>query len=157
VGAGKGYFALALAQKGYRFTSFDLSPDEQRFAKLNLAYYGLEERVDFRIEDVGRLSFADRSFDVIFLVNVLHHLAHPAAVMEECARVLTLEGKIVLSDFTKEGFKKLNQLHASEGRRHRKNDAAVSDIGRLLAGKRFQTVEYGTACQHLLVANRNFV
>jgi SAM-dependent methyltransferase len=156
-GTGKGYFALALARKGYRFTSFDISPEEQRFARLNLAYYGLENRVDFLIEDAARLSFPNRSFDVIFLVNVLHHLARPDAVADECARVLTLEGKIVLSDFTREGFEKLDKLHESEGRRHQKNDVSVADIGRRLTGRGFQTVEYGTGCQHVLIAYRKFV
>ena len=76
-GTGKGHFALALAKAGYRFVTFDISADEQRFAKLNIAHFGFQAQVDFRIENGERTSFVDGSFDTLFSVNLLHHLRNP--------------------------------------------------------------------------------
>ena len=66
VGTGKGRFAIALAKRGYSFTSVDISAEEQRYAKLNIEYFGLQEQIDFQISDAEQLSFEDQSFDVIF-------------------------------------------------------------------------------------------
>lgn len=53
-GTGKGYFTLALVQEGFCFTSFDISEVEQKYARLNLMYYGLEQQVHFDIADAER-------------------------------------------------------------------------------------------------------
>ena len=76
-GTGKGHFALALAKAGYQFITFDISAEEQRFAKLNIAHFGFEKQVNFRIENGERTSFSEGSFDTVFSVNVLHHLRNP--------------------------------------------------------------------------------
>ena len=65
-GTGKGYFALALAKEGHPFVTFDISADQQQFAKLNLAYFGFANLVDIRIENAECTSFPDDSFDIIF-------------------------------------------------------------------------------------------
>ena len=82
-GTGKGYFALALAKEGHPFVTFDISADQQQFAKLNLAYFGFANLVDFRIENAECSSFPDESFDIIFSVNLVHHLQNPYQVAEE--------------------------------------------------------------------------
>ena len=41
IGTGKGHFALALAKRGFSFTSIDISEEEQGIAKLNIQYYTL--------------------------------------------------------------------------------------------------------------------
>jgi SAM-dependent methyltransferase len=46
--------------------------------------------------DAGRLTFADRSFDAIFGLDVLHHLASPADFFCEAARALRAAGRIAL-------------------------------------------------------------
>ena len=69
IGTGKGYFTLLLAQQGYRFTSVDISQEEQKTAKLNLEYFKLENLVDFTVENAEHLSFEDNSFDTIFSIN----------------------------------------------------------------------------------------
>ena len=43
IGTGKGHFALALAKRGFNFTSIDMSEEEQKIAKLNTQYYDLEK------------------------------------------------------------------------------------------------------------------
>jgi 2-polyprenyl-3-methyl-5-hydroxy-6-metoxy-1,4-benzoquinol methylase len=94
-GTGKGHFALSLAKAGYSFVTFDISPKEQRFAKLNIAHFGYQKQVDFRIENGERTSFADGSFDTVFLVNVLHHLRNAYQVIDELIRIISPQGKLI--------------------------------------------------------------
>jgi 2-polyprenyl-3-methyl-5-hydroxy-6-metoxy-1,4-benzoquinol methylase len=89
VGTGEGHFALMLAKGGYYFTSIDVSEDKQHIAKLNLLYFGVEDHVDFRIANAEHLNFKDGGFDVIFSINVIHHLDVPFKVIDEFIRVAT--------------------------------------------------------------------
>ncbi len=151
-GTGKGHFALELAKAGYRFTTFDISEAEQAFAKLNLRYFGLEKQVDFRIENGESLSFKDKSFDVIFSVNTLHHLINPYTFIDELLRVRSSEGRLVLSDFTEEGLALMDAIHASEGNKHQVSQTTLSDIERYLAGKGFTIDTSRSKFQEVLIA-----
>jgi len=153
-GTGKGHFALALAKQGYKFTTFDISEEEQGFAKLNLKYFGLDRLVDFRIENGEYLSFKDKSFDIIFSVNTLHHFTNPYKVMDEFIRVLSLGGKIVLSDFTKEGLLIMDKIHAAEGKEHEVSKTTLSDMNKYLTGKGFRTERRRNNFQEVLIACR---
>lgn len=46
--------------------------------------------------DAERLPFADASFDNVVMVDVLHHLAHPGAFLDEAARVLRSGGRVLM-------------------------------------------------------------
>ncbi len=151
-GTGKGYFTFALAKEGYRFTTFDISEEEQKIAQLNLRYFRLEHLVDFRIENAESLSFQDKSFDIIFAVNLLHHLVNPYKVIDELIRVLCFEGKIILSDFTKEGLDLIDKIHASEGRVHSSGKTALADMESYLITKGFSTQKHRTKFQEVLIA-----
>lgn len=149
IGTGKGHFTLALAREGVNLTSVDISAREQQFACYNLSYYDCESRVDFRIEDASRLSFSDGSFETICSVNVMHHLKGPLQVAGEMLRVFSRQGKIVISDFSKEGFKMIEEFHASEGRVHENAKVTIEDIASFfrqngldvnLSSSRFQDV-----------------
>lgn len=152
VGTGKGHFALALAKEGYRFTSVDISEEEQKFAKLNLRYFGLEKSVDFRIENAEHLSFKDKSFNVIFAINTLHHLINPFTVIDDLIRIVTFEGKIILSDFTKEGLDLIDKIHQSEGRKHEVSKITLADIKRYLEDKGFMMTKASSKFQEVLIA-----
>jgi len=152
VGTGKGYFTIELAKKGYNFTSIDISPQEQEFARLNLKYLGFERLVDFKIEDAEHLNFDDSSFDIIVSVNTLHHFINPFKVMDELVRIIASEGKIILSDFTKEGLKIVDKIHNSEGRRHNVSQTVLPEIGSYLRSKRFNVQKYQSTFQDVLIA-----
>lgn len=151
-GTGKGHFALSLAKQGYRFTTFDISEEEQNFAKLTLKYFGLENLVDFRIEDGERLSFEDKIFDMVFSVNTLHHLVNPHKVIDELIRVLSFEGRIILSDFTLEGFRLMDKIHKSEGNIHQVSKTTLTDIEKYLFNKGFKIQKANSQFQEVLVA-----
>lgn len=46
--------------------------------------------------DAQRLPFADRSFDNVVMMDVLHHLERPVRFVEEAARVLRPGGRIIM-------------------------------------------------------------
>ncbi len=153
-GTGKGHFALALARRGYSFVTFDISAEEQRFAKLNIAHFGFKKQVDFRIENGERTSFTDASFDTVFSVNVLHHLANPYKVADELARILAPGGKLIISDFSKKGFIVMDKIHALEGKTHESGKASLLDVEKYLSKKGFSIRKTKSAYQHVVVATR---
>ena len=118
VGTGKGHFSLVLAKNGYSFTTIDVDRESQNIARMNLAYYKMQNFADFKIEDVYDLSFPDFSFDVIFCIHVYHHLENPSRALEEMVRVLSPGGKIILSDFSQAGMGIINKCHCIEHREH---------------------------------------
>ena len=154
VGTGKGYFTIELAKQGYSFTSIDISDEEQEFARLNIKYFGFEKLVDFKIENAEDLSFGDSSFDIIFSINTIHHLVNPIKVIDQLTRIITPEGKIILSDFTKEGLEIIDKIHASEGRKHEAGGMTLLDISNYLESKRFSIQKHTSRFQDVLMAYR---
>ena len=118
VGTGKGYLTIEIAQKGHCLTSSDIDEQGQNIAKRNLAYRGLLDRVNFVIQNGEKMTFNDRSFEVIFCVNTLHHLKESEKVLAELDRILNIKGKLILSDFTERSFKIMDKVHESEGGKH---------------------------------------
>ena len=153
-GTGKGYFALALANKGHFFVTFDISPEEQRYAKLNLAYSGFVKFADFKIEDAEHTSFESGSFDLIFSVNVLHHLNKPFLVMDEFIRLLSMKGRLVLADFTTAGFKVMEQIHTLEGKVHHVGEIRIPEIESYLIQKGYMTRKERSIYQQILIAEK---
>lgn len=153
-GTGKGYFTLALAQEDVHFTSFDISEAEQRYALLNLMYYGLEQRVHFEIADAECLAYEAGSFDVIFTVNMVHHLSSARNVCDELIRVLSPSGKMVLSDLNLSGLVIMDKIHALEGRRHEVSATTLSDWRGLLIERGFKVEQHQGVNQDMLIAYR---
>ena len=154
VGTGKGYFAVELAKRGYSFTSVDISSEEQEFARLNVEYFGLAKQVNFKIDNAENLSFKDKSFDVVFTINAIHHFAKPFKAMDEFIRVVKPKGKIVLSDFSEEGFKMIDKIHASEGRKHEAGKVTLAEIGDYLENKGFSIQKHKSKLEDIVVAIR---
>ncbi|MDO9465278.1 MAG: class I SAM-dependent methyltransferase [bacterium] len=152
VGTGKGYFAIELAKERYNFTSIDISDEEQGFARLNIKYFGFEKYVDFRIENAEGLSFKDCSFDIIFSINTIHHLIHPIKAIDELIRIVSFEGKIVLSDFNEAGLEVVDKIHASEGRKHEAGQTNLSEIAIYLKSKGFNVQKDKTTFHNIVIA-----
>ncbi|MEN6468869.1 MAG: class I SAM-dependent methyltransferase, partial [Smithella sp.] len=153
-GTGKGYFSLALARLGFHFTTFDISATEQWYAGLNLAYHGLAGYVRFDVADLERLPYPDDSYDVIFAVNIIHHLASVEPAVNELIRVLSPSGKIVLSDFNEKGLAVLDQIHALDGRKHELGAATLREAKAVLIRHGLRIEEHRGAHQNVLVACR---
>ena len=154
IGTGKGHFALALAKRGFNFTSIDISKEEQEIAMLNLRYFGLEKKVVLKIEDATHLNFSDQSFNTIFSINVFHHLEKPQAVLDEIIRLLRNGGKAILSDFNDKGLEIINACHTAEGRTHDYFKHRLSEAKDYFIMKGFTVKEYQSQVQKVLIAER---
>ena len=128
VGTGKGHMSLTLAKAGYSCISIDISEEEQKFAKLNLQYYNLQERINFRIDNAQNLSFGDQSFDIVICACLMHHLNKPYRAVDEFLRILKPQGKVILSDYSKEGLDIIGKIHSDEGRTHSATLIGLSKI-----------------------------
>jgi ubiquinone/menaquinone biosynthesis C-methylase UbiE len=153
-GTGKGDFALALAKKGYRLVTFDISEEQRHAARLHLKSFGLDGRVDFRLENGEQLSFADASFDTIFSVNTLHHLRNPSRFIDELLRVLSPGGKLILSDFTEEGMAMMDDIHGRSGEKHEASSVRLSDVGDYLEDKGYALAKGQSRFQVIFIARK---
>lgn len=153
-GTGKGYFSLALARLGFHFTTFDISATEQWYAGLNLAYHGLVGYVRFDVADLERLPYPDASYDAIFAVNIIHHLASVDLAVNELIRVLSPSGKIVLSDFNEKGLAVVDQIHALDGRKHKPGMATLREARAVLSRHGFQVEKHAGIHQDVIVSFR---
>jgi len=152
IGTGKGHFAIALAKRGFNFISIDISASEQRIAEMNLRYFGLENRVSFKVMDARDMDLPDASFDMIFSVNVFHHLESPLEVLQEVTRLLRLGGKVVLSDFNAKGMRLINMCHSYEGRRHDVFKQGLKKSVSYFTRRNFSVREFDSEAQHIVIA-----
>lgn len=118
VGTGMGLTARALAARGFDVVSVDMNANDQQVAESLTDDPELRRRIDFCIADAGRLPFPRGHFGCAIAVDVLHHLAAGGPVLRELRRVVRPGGRIVLADFSAEGFEMVARVHASEGGTH---------------------------------------
>lgn len=153
-GTGKGYFTMSLARRGFKVTSIDVSDEEQAVARLQLEKAGLAGLVTLRRGDAESTGFPDASFDAVFSVNLLHHLKRADKALDEMARVLARGGKLVMSDFTAEGFRMLDGIFRREGGRHEVAPFGLADAERHLRASGFAVEVHRERFQVVLVASR---
>jgi SAM-dependent methyltransferase len=98
VGSGVGSFVVACRKRGFR--AFGIEPDRigqgGRISSIQIARRRLEHQV-FAVGVGERLPFADRSFDLITMNQVMEHVSEQAAVLSEALRVLKDGGAIYIA------------------------------------------------------------
>jgi 2-polyprenyl-6-hydroxyphenyl methylase/3-demethylubiquinone-9 3-methyltransferase len=96
VGCGGGLLAEALTQRGAQVTGLDMAPAMIETARLHAAETGLS--IDYRIQDVAELATADpQGFDVVCCMEMLEHVADPAAFVATLARLVKPNGTVFVS------------------------------------------------------------
>ena len=110
VGCGAGLLTEPLARLGARASGIDASPELIDVARWHAAAMGLD--IDYRAGDVQEL---EGRFDLITCMEVIEHVADPAAFVQALARRLAPGGLLILSTPNATGWSKLLTITLAEG------------------------------------------
>lgn len=154
IGAGTGHTTLALAKAGYNFVSIDKDKETLKTAELNLAYAGVLSNVKFYVMDGKDLTFEDKSFDNVVIVNLFHHIDKVNKMLSEIDRVLCANGKAVLADFNKKGMEIVNAVHEQEGRMHENSNVTKNTVYSYFQGLGYDIEKYENQCHWLLIGRK---
>ncbi|MEN8723474.1 MAG: metalloregulator ArsR/SmtB family transcription factor [Alphaproteobacteria bacterium] len=110
IGTGTGRIVEIFAPYFDRGIGIDLSADMLAVARVNLEKAGIDN-VQIRRGDLYALPFADDSFDVVSVHQVLHFLDNMPAALGEAARVLRPGGVMLIADFAPHQLEFLRTEH----------------------------------------------
>ena len=110
VGCGAGLLAEPLARLGAAVTGLDASVELIAVAREHARADGLE--IDYR---AGELAELEGRFDLITCMEVIEHVADPAAFVAALARRLAPDGLLVMSTPNATGWAKLMMITIGEG------------------------------------------
>lgn len=97
IGCGAGFLTNELARQGMHVTGLDASEQSLAIARR----YDTTGRVQYQVGDAHQVPFADASFAVVCALDVLEHVAQPAQVVAEAARVLRPGGLFFFHTFNR--------------------------------------------------------
>jgi SAM-dependent methyltransferase len=101
IGCGPAFLACELGHEvgpTGRIVGLDESPEMVDAARARIARESLEDRVEVRQGDAGRLDFPDASFDFATVVQVYLYVADVEGALAEAARVLRPGGRLAVVD-----------------------------------------------------------
>jgi 2-polyprenyl-6-hydroxyphenyl methylase/3-demethylubiquinone-9 3-methyltransferase len=110
VGCGAGLLAEPLRRLGARVTGIDASPEVIAVARDHSTTVGLE--IDYRTGDVQQL---EGQFDLITCMEVIEHVADPAAFIRALANRLAANGLLIMSTPNATGLSKFLMITVGEG------------------------------------------
>jgi ubiquinone/menaquinone biosynthesis C-methylase UbiE/DNA-binding transcriptional ArsR family regulator len=113
IGAGEGAFALLLAQRAKKVVAIDTSAKMIEVGREALQRHGIKN-VEYRLGDMEELPIEDRAVDLVFFSQSLHHALHPERALQEAARILGPNGRIVILDLVKHRFEEAREIYADE-------------------------------------------
>jgi len=109
VGCGAGLLAEPLARLGARVTGVDAAPELVAVAREHAAAQGLDV-----IYNTGELEELEGQFDLITCMEVIEHVADPAAFVKALAKRLAPGGLLVMSTPNATGWSKLLMITLGE-------------------------------------------
>jgi 2-polyprenyl-6-hydroxyphenyl methylase/3-demethylubiquinone-9 3-methyltransferase len=110
VGCGAGLLTEPLARLGARVTGLDASPELIAVAR----EHGRASRLEIHYR-AGELSDLEGQFDLITCMEVIEHVADPAAFVQALAKRLAPGGLLILSTPNATGWSKLLMITIGEG------------------------------------------
>jgi SAM-dependent methyltransferase len=100
LGCGTGVVSLALAERGFRVTGIDHSPEMLELARRKAMAAGLGKRVELREGDVLDPGVAPGSADLVACQGLLHHVEDLAPCVDVIALMLRPGGRFYISEPT---------------------------------------------------------
>ena len=111
IGCGAGLLAEPLARLGARVTAIDAAPENIAVAREHAAKQGLA--IHYRVGGVEALT--GEQFDLVTSMEVIEHVADPAAFVAGLARLLAPDGIMILSTPNRTPLSRLALIHLGEG------------------------------------------
>ena len=109
VGCGAGLLTEPLARLGAKATGIDATPEVIAVAREHASAMALE--IDYRVGDVQQL---EGEFDLITCMEVIEHVADPAAFVKALAKRLAAGGLLVMSTPNATGWSRLMLITVAE-------------------------------------------
>ena len=110
VGCGAGLLAEPLARLGARVTGLDASPELIAVARDHARASGVN--IDYRAGEIAEL---EGQFDLITCMEVIEHVADPAAFVAALAKRLAPDGLLLLSTPNQTSWSRLMMITVGEG------------------------------------------
>lgn len=110
VGCGAGLLTEPLARLGARVTGIDAAPEVIAVARDHAA--AMELAIDYRCAAIEQL---EGTFDLVTCMEVIEHVADPAAFLKSLARRLAPGGLLILSTPNATAWSKLMMITIAEG------------------------------------------
>jgi 2-polyprenyl-6-hydroxyphenyl methylase/3-demethylubiquinone-9 3-methyltransferase len=110
VGCGAGLLTEPLARLGAKITGLDASPEVIAVAREHAAAMGLA--IDYRAAEVLEV---EGQFDLITSLEVIEHVADPAAFITALAKRLAPDGLLILSTPNQTSWSRLMMITVGEG------------------------------------------
>ena len=133
VGCGAGLLTEPLARLGATVTGIDATAQVIAVARDHAASIGL--KIDYRVGDVQDLA---GQFDLITSLEVIEHVADPAAFLKALAKRLAPGGLLILSTPNATGWSKLMMITIAEGLG--RIPRGTHDFDKFIAPERMQTL-----------------
>ena len=96
---GTGMIAKNIVNAAAHIEATDASPEMIAEAKRD----NRSAKLHFSVQDMFRLPYADKSFDVVIVSNALHIVPQPEKALQEIKRVLKEDGVLIAPTFTHAG------------------------------------------------------
>jgi len=139
VATGSGRMLMQLLGRGHSVVSGDIDREALDRARERLG--DLADKPTLVILDAHKIQFDDDSFHAATLANAIHEMDDPSGALDEITRVLTADGKLLVTEFNSDGFELMELHHRMQGRgEHRKGEMSTEEIGRYLRSS-FDRVE----------------
>ena len=122
--------ASILASQGSPVVAIDKDRGTVRAARRFLAHRHLNKAVRLLRDDITASDLPSSSFRNIVCFNVLHHVSPLDGALDELHRILTADGRVIISDFDENGDGYLERLELAVGRRFRRVTAYRRSSGR---------------------------
>jgi ArsR family transcriptional regulator len=110
LGTGTGRILELVAPRASRAVGIDLNSEMLSLARARIERASLNH-AQVRRGDLFQVPYADQSFDLITVHQVLHYLEDPSAAVAEAARLLKPGGKFVIVDFAPHALEFLRDEH----------------------------------------------
>ena len=111
LGAGEGLISQLLARRAKQVWCIDNSPRMVEVGTELARKNGLAN-LTYRLGDIEKVPLPDKSVDIAFFSQALHHARHPQVAVLEAARILRPGGQVLILDLNEHGFKRARELYA---------------------------------------------